>query len=78
MQASRARLRWEDDGMPPDPEPDRLTPAARGPAPASRPVFAVRSREDTDVGWGEQPDTEQPDSEDHRLAQERPPHWEPS
>jgi hypothetical protein len=49
-------------------------PAATGqPAPGGRPLFALRGREDTDVGWGDRPD-----SDDDRLDAERPPHWEPA
>ena len=36
------------------------------------PVLPVRSQEDTDVGWGEQPEPE----DDERLYRERPPHWD--
>jgi hypothetical protein len=36
------------------------------------PVLPAQSQEDTDVGWGEQPDPE----DDERLHRERPPHWD--
>jgi hypothetical protein len=32
----------------------------------------VQSREDTDAGWGEQPDA----AEDDRFYRDRPPHWD--
>jgi len=37
------------------------------------PVLPVQSQEDTDVGWGEQPELD----DDERLYRERPPHWDP-
>jgi hypothetical protein len=36
------------------------------------PLLPTQSQEDTDVGWGEQPE---PD-DDERLHRERPPHWD--
>jgi hypothetical protein len=36
------------------------------------PVLPAQSQEDTDVGWGEQPEPE----DDERLHRERPPHWD--
>jgi hypothetical protein len=36
------------------------------------PVVPVQSHEDTDVGWGEQPELK----DDERLCRERPPHWD--
>jgi hypothetical protein len=49
-----------DDGLvKPDPEPDD-------------PVLPERSRDDSDIGWGEPPE---PD-DDERLRQDRPPHWD--
>jgi hypothetical protein len=47
------------------------TPAAH-PAPLPpEPVLPEQSREDTDAGWGEYPDTS-----DDRLYRDRPPHWD--
>jgi SAM-dependent methyltransferase len=40
--------------------------------PGGDPVLPVRSREDTDVGWGGQAE---PD-DDERLSRECPPHWD--
>jgi hypothetical protein len=42
------------------------------PGPDDRPVLPVKSREDTDVDWGERPGLEN----DERLYDERPPHWD--
>ena len=57
--------------MPPDKAPDQ--PASAGaPDPDDQPALPVRSPDDTDVGWGEQPE---PD-DDERLYRERPPHWD--
>jgi hypothetical protein len=39
--------------------------------PLSEAVLPEQSREDTDAGWGEYPVTE-----DERLYQDRPPHWD--
>jgi hypothetical protein len=47
------------------PGPERPT------APADKPALPDRSRDETDVGWGERPD---PD-DDERLTRDRPPHW---
>lgn len=35
------------------------------------PVLAEQTRDDTDSGWGERPE-----SNDERLLAERPPHWD--
>ena len=57
--------------MPPDRVPS--LPADVGPQdPDSQPVLPVRSRDDTDVGWGERPES----GDDERLYRERPPHWD--
>jgi SAM-dependent methyltransferase len=40
--------------------------------PDDKPVLLSQSREDTDIGWGEQA---KPD-DDERLYRERPPHWD--
>jgi hypothetical protein len=44
---------------------------ARPTDPDDKPVLPVKGQEDTDTGWGEQPE---PDDED-RLQRDRPPHW---
>jgi hypothetical protein len=44
---------------------------AKVPLQDSRPVLEAQSPEDTDLGWGDQPE---PD--DERLRRDRPPHWE--
>jgi hypothetical protein len=52
--------------------------APREPAPAGPPdqedeqVPPAQSREDTDIGWGEQPEP----GEDDRFHRDRPPHWD--
>jgi hypothetical protein len=57
--------------MPPNQRPD--SPASAGPPdPAGKPALPARSQEDTDIGWGEQPE---PDDIE-RLRRERPPHWD--
>jgi len=43
-------------------------PAALG-DDAEHPAVATRSRDDSDVGWGDRPD------DDDRITRERPPHW---
>lgn len=56
--------------VPPNQSSDR--PAGAGaPDPGNKPVLPVRSKEETDAGWGERP---APD-DDERLYRERPPHW---
>ena len=40
--------------------------------PDGKPVLPEQGKEDTDIGWGEQPE---PD-DDERLRRERPPHWD--
>lgn len=47
-------------------------PALTVRSPADKPALPVRSRDDSDVGWGERPE---PDDDDERLNRERPPHW---
>jgi prolyl-tRNA editing enzyme YbaK/EbsC (Cys-tRNA(Pro) deacylase) len=47
-------------------------------APAERPVASVPSRptrapDDTDIGWGER--VREPDEDDRRYLEDRPPHW---
>jgi hypothetical protein len=56
--------------MEPDPTPEQPV-AAGSPDPDTRLGLTGQSREDTDVGWGEQPE-----SSDERLRRELPPHWE--
>jgi hypothetical protein len=47
-------------------------PRAGPPHPDDRPAAPVKSQDDSDVGWGEQPG---PD-DDERLQRDRPPHWD--
>ena len=48
-------------------------PVSAGPQnPDRTPALPVQGREDTDAGWGEQPEPE----DDERLYRERPPHWD--
>ncbi|HVB44562.1 MAG TPA: hypothetical protein VNF47_17940 [Streptosporangiaceae bacterium] len=48
----------------------------RGSEPATEdlPLLPSQSQEDTDVGWGERPTTD----DDERLRGDRPPHWDVS
>jgi hypothetical protein len=55
---------------PPDQAPDQ--PSARPADPDREPLLPLKSREDTDAGWGER---SEPD-DDERLYRERPPHWD--
>jgi len=48
------------DGTPREREPDNT------------PVLPAKSRDETDIGWGEPPE---PDDEE-RLRRERPPYWD--
>jgi len=46
----------------------------QGHQPSSRDaVLPEQTSDDTDLGWGEQPDDEA--AEDERLRREKPPHW---
>ena len=62
--------------LPPN-APVAVVPVPPAPAPATRvasvgdPVLPEQSREDTDVAWGEYPQ-----SADDRLYRDRPPHWD--
>jgi len=59
------------NAVPPDKAPDQ-PPSASPKDPDGEPVLPLKSREDTDAGWGERPE---PD-DDERLYRERPPHWD--
>lgn len=64
--------RGEDEG--PTPRRRRHRRAfGGGPAPGTSedPVLPDRSRDDSDVGWGDRP----PGDDDDRLRREVPPHW---
>lgn len=58
--------------VPPDGEASSRSPDAGRSDRSDMPVLPVQSQEDTDVGWGEQPEPE----DDERLHRERPPHWD--
>jgi hypothetical protein len=48
---------------------------ARVPRPAGpddKPVLPEQSQEDTDAGWGEQPESD----DDECFRRDRPPHWD--
>ena len=47
-------------------------PTTPGPAADDKPVLPAKSRDETDIGWGDPPE---PDDEE-RLRRERPPHWD--
>jgi hypothetical protein len=53
--------------MPPDEAPKQPARVS----PLAEPVLPTQSQEDTDVGWGEVPGSD----DDERLYRERPPHW---
>jgi hypothetical protein len=42
------------------------------PDPDGQPVLPLASLDDTDIGWGEQPELD----DDERLRRGRPPHWD--
>jgi hypothetical protein len=52
------------------PQPAHEPTSAPQPEP-TEPVLPEQSREDTDAGWGEYPETN-----DDRYTQDRPPHWD--
>jgi hypothetical protein len=55
--------------------PDQAPKPANVPqlaGPDDKPVLLMRSQEDTDVGWGERPESD----DDERLRRDRPPHWD--
>ncbi|MGC1281775.1 MAG: hypothetical protein WA895_02470 [Streptosporangiaceae bacterium] len=56
----------------PDGEASSRSPDAGRSDRSDMPVLPAQSQEDTDVGWGEQPEPE----DDERLHRERPPHWD--
>jgi hypothetical protein len=54
---------------------DKASSRSRDVGPSDRgdvPLLQIQSQEDTDLGWGEQPEPE----DDERLYRERPPHWD--
>ena len=53
-------------------EPQDRPPDSGSPNPDLKPVLPEQSREDADVGWGEQPESD----DDERLYRDRPPHWD--
>jgi hypothetical protein len=55
------------------PQPAAVRPAG-GPAADEKPLLPAKSRDETDVGWGDSPEPDQSDDEE-RLRRERPPHW---
>jgi hypothetical protein len=56
----------------PDGEASSRSPDVGRSDRSDMPVPPAQSQEDTDVGWGEQPEPE----DDERLHRERPPHWD--
>jgi hypothetical protein len=56
----------------PDGEASSRSPDVGRSDRSDMPVVPAQSQEDTDVGWGEQPEPE----DDERLHRERPPHWD--
>ena len=48
-------------------------PGPAGPPATPAPPIPVRAPDDTDVGWGERP--RDPDDDDRRYLEDRPPHW---
>jgi hypothetical protein len=58
----------------PDPQPDtedQSVPRQAPPRPPG-PALPDRSADETDIGWGDRPDP----SDDDRLREDRPPHWD--
>jgi hypothetical protein len=62
-----------------EPAEETTAPTAAEPRPASapgvpedEPVLPDRGADDTDQGWGEPPEDDDPDD---RLRREVPPHW---
>jgi hypothetical protein len=53
----------------PNQAPDQPT---NSPDADNKPVLPPQSLDDTDIGWGEQPELD----DDERLRREHPPHWE--
>ena len=50
--------------------PEQPAAEPRGPVPSPAPE---RAPDDSDVGWGERP--ADPDDDDRRYLEDRPPHW---
>ena len=63
----------EEEQDPGEPDPAELPAAGRAPGRPDRPAAPVQSREDTDIGWGERPET---DDDIERYYRNRPPHWD--
>jgi hypothetical protein len=55
----------------PEDQAEAQSPRVVPPEPDQRPAPPVQSQEDTDLGWGEHPDS----GNDERLYRDRPPHW---
>jgi hypothetical protein len=53
-------------------QPLDAPPPAENPAPAAAPRLQ-RAPDDSDVGWGERP--RDPEDDDRRYLEDRPPHW---
>jgi hypothetical protein len=64
------------------PDPDSVAVAnearqsADTPASEQGPVIPDRARDDSDLGWGEDPGRDGHDRDDAWYQRERPPHWE--
>jgi hypothetical protein len=59
--------------VPSNQAPDQ-SPSADSPDPDDKPVLPLQSLDETDRGWGEQPELD----DDERLRSDRPPHWDAS
>jgi hypothetical protein len=63
------------DGMPDEKaegaKPPHKRPVAGG-GEDGRPTLPKRSTDETDIGWGDEPDRD----DDSRLLRDRPPHWD--
>ncbi len=58
------------------PDREEHPPADRKPPrPDDEPVLPEQSRDDTDIGWGEDAGR---DDDDEPLLRDRPPHWDNS
>ena len=57
--------------VPPN-QPPSQPASADSPDPDDKPVLPRQSLDDTDIGWGEQPELD----DEERLRREHPPHWD--
>jgi hypothetical protein len=67
---------WDDGSVAHRPEDDQPEPpdpdSEQGQEPDTERAPPIRSRDDSDIGWGDLPD----EDDDRRLRDNRPPHWD--